>query len=150
MSQAREGACRCGQVRFRLTGAPLLTMACHCKGCQRMTAGPFSLSVLVTEDGFEVAAGEPVVGGAGSSDLDHYFCPRCMSWMFTRPKGIGPFVNVRTPLLDDPTGLDPFVETQTAEKLSWATTPAVESFERFPGPEDFGRLMAAFAERSHS
>jgi len=148
MTQVREGGCRCGQVRFRMTGAPLITMACHCTGCQRMTASAFSLSVLLPEEAFEVTAGEPVVAGAGSPDLDHHFCPRCMSWMFTRPKAIGPFVNVRTTLLDDPAGLEPFIETQTAEKLPWATTPAGESFERFPAMDDFGRLIAAYAQRN--
>lgn len=144
----RDGGCRCGQVRFRLQGRPLVTMACHCKGCQRMTASAFSLSALVAEEAFEVTAGEPVIGGARSPDLDHYFCPHCMSWMFTRPHGIGPFVNVRNTLLDDPTGLEPYIETQTAEKLPWAVTPAVESFERFPAMDDFGRVMAAYAARS--
>lgn len=147
MSQVREGGCRCGQVRFRLTAKPLVTMACHCKGCQRMTASAFSLSVLMSEDGFEVTAGETVVAGARSPELDHHFCPSCMSWMFTRPKAIGPFVNVRTPLLDDPSGLEPFIETQTAEKLPWARTPAAHSFDRFPAPDDFGPLMAAYAAR---
>ena len=32
-----EGGCRCGRVRFQITVAPLLVMACHCRGCQSMT-----------------------------------------------------------------------------------------------------------------
>ena len=40
----QEGGCRCGQVRFRIDGGPLITMACHCTGCQRMTAsGSFAV-----------------------------------------------------------------------------------------------------------
>lgn len=147
MTDVREGSCRCGQVRFRLTARPLVTMACHCKGCQRMTAGPFSLSALVADDAFEVTAGEPVLGGARTEGLEHNFCPACMSWLFTRPKAIGPFVNVRTTMLDDPSGLEPFIETQTAEKFPWAVTPATRSFDRFPGPDDFGALMAEYAGR---
>jgi hypothetical protein len=57
------------------------------------------------------------------------------------------FVAVRTTMLDDPSGLDPFIDTMTAEKLPWAVTPAVVSFEGFPPPEDYGALMQAFAER---
>jgi len=55
---AREGGCRCGQVRFRFTAQPLLTMACHCRGCQRMTGSAFSLSAAYPASGFEVTAGE--------------------------------------------------------------------------------------------
>jgi hypothetical protein len=31
-----EGGCLCGQVRVKVSAPPLLTMACHCTGCQRM------------------------------------------------------------------------------------------------------------------
>ena len=68
-----------------------------------------------------------------------------MSWMFTRPEDA--FVNVRTTLLDEFGDLDPFMETMTAEKLPWATTPAVESFEGFPGLDDYRRLIPAYAGR---
>jgi hypothetical protein len=126
--------------------APVMTMACHCKGCQRMSASAFSLSALVPSEGFAVTEGEPVIGGLHGA-TQHYFCPYCMSWLFTRPEGADGFVNVRTTMLDDTTGLDPFIETMTAEKLAWAVTPAVESFAGFPAPADFGRLMQAYAAR---
>lgn len=142
----REGGCRCGQVRFRITRDPLITMACHCRGCQRMTASAFSLSALVSADSFEVTAGEPVIGGLRRATR-HYFCPYCMSWLFTRPEDAEAFVNVRSTMFDDPSGLEPYMETMTAEKAPWATTPAVRSFEGFPQPGDFGPLMQGYAER---
>ena len=142
----REGGCRCGQVRFKISAPPLITMACHCTGCQKMTASAFSLSVLTRSAGFEVTQGEPVLGGLHGATR-HFFCPHCKSWMFTRPDDAPHVVNVRTTLLDDPSGLEPFMETMTAEKLRWAVTPAVESFEGFPPFEFYGPMMAAFAAR---
>ena len=142
--RVREGGCRCGEVRFVVRSEPLITMACHCTGCQRMTASAFSLSALVAAGDFEVTAGEPVIGGLRGATR-HFFCPRCMSWMFTRPEGLDAFVNVRTPMLDEVEGLDPFIETMTAERLPWAVTPAAHSFERFPAPDAFGPLMSAYA-----
>ena len=141
------GHCRCGQTRFRIDAAPLLTMACHCTGCQRMSASAFSLSALFAADAFEVTAGEPVIGGL-HGPTRHFFCPHCMSWMFTRPEGADHVVNVRATLLDDATGFAPFMETFTAEKLPGAATPAVRSFAGFPAMEDYGELMAAYAERA--
>jgi hypothetical protein len=139
-----SGGCRCGQVRFAVASPPLLTMACHCTGCQRMTGGPYSLSVMVGSEGFEVTAGEPVRGGL-RKDVAHNHCPHCMSWVFTRlPDGV-PFVNVRATLLDDPSWFTPFMESYTAEMLSWAKTPAKHSFERHPAPEEWRRLMAEYA-----
>lgn len=140
----RDGGCRCGQVRFTISAPPLITMACHCTGCQKMTSSAFSLSVLTLSTGFAVTQGEPVLGGLHGATR-HFFCPHCKSWMFTRPDGAEHLVNVRTTLLDDPSGLDPYMETMTAEKLPWAVTPAVESFEGFPPVEAYGPMMEAFA-----
>lgn len=144
MSDDGQGGCRCGAVRFRVDGEPLITMACHCTGCQRMTASAFSLSSLYPSGAFEVTAGSPVVGGLRGATR-HYFCPDCMSWLFTRPEGMDAFVNVRSTMLDDTRGYRPFVETYTSEKLAWATTGAVRSFEAFPPEGLFPELLAAFA-----
>ena len=138
-----EGGCRCGATRIRVTKAPILTMACHCAGCQLMSASAFSLSVAVPADGFEIVEGEPVLGGK-SRDM-HHFCPHCMTWMFTRPPGLDWFVNVRAPVLDDHLWVVPFVETFTAEKLPWASTPAKHSFETLPELSAYDGLIKAFA-----
>lgn len=143
---ARDGGCRCGKVRFRITAPPLITSACHCTGCQRMTGSAFSLSAAIPSEGFAVVDGTPVVGGLHGDDIHHYFCGYCMSWIFTRAVGFDWFVNVRTTMLDDATGLDPFIETFTSEKLPWATTPATHRFAQFPAMEDYGELTAQYAK----
>ncbi|SPH18542.1 hypothetical protein DEA8626_02081 [Defluviimonas aquaemixtae] len=138
------GGCRCGHVRFTVDAEPLITMACHCRGCQRMTASAFSLSSLYAADSFTISKGEPVIGGLRGATR-HYFCPDCMSWLFTRPEGLDDFVNVRASMMDDCSAYRPFVETQTDEKLPWATTGAVRSFNRFRSMEEFPALLAEFA-----
>lgn len=140
------GSCRCGQVQLRITARPVLTMACHCKGCQRMSASAFSLSAAIPTAGFEVVRGEPVVGGLRNPDLRHFFCPSCMSWMFTR--FLPEFVNLRVTMLDDASWFAPYVETWTRTRLPWATTPAVHSYAEFPSMEDYPRLAAEFAARA--
>jgi hypothetical protein len=113
-----------------------------------MTSSAFSLSALFAADAFEVTAGEPVIGGLHGEDVRHYFCPHCMSWMFTRPEAIPQFVNVRSTLFDGVEGLEPYAETYTSEKLPWVTTPAVVSFERFPEEEGaWMELMGGYAGR---
>lgn len=135
-----EGGCRCGRVRLKISAPPLLTMACHCTGCQSMSASAYSLSTAIPSDGFEVTEGEPVIGGL------HGACPHCMSWMFTRPEGLDWFVNLRPTMLDDPGWFTPFVETWTSEKLPWATTPAVHSYAALPAMEEYEALTAEFAQ----
>jgi hypothetical protein len=117
-------------------------MACHCAGCQSMSASAFSLSLAIPADGF-VIEGEPVLGGL-SRDM-HYFCPRCRTWMFTRPPGMDWFVNLRPSMLDDHRWFVPFVETWTGEKLAWAATSARHSYEKVPDLAEFEPLIREFA-----
>jgi hypothetical protein len=145
----QEGGCRCGQVRLKISAQPFLTMACHCTGCQKMSSSAYSLSAAIPAEGFEVIAGEPVIGGLHGVDR-HYFCPHCMTWMFTRPQGMDWFVNLRPTMLDDTSGVSPFIETFTSEKLAFAETGAVHSYETFPPMEAFDGLMQEFAERAAS
>jgi len=140
----REGGCRCGKVRFRLTVDPLITSACHCRGCQRMSSSAFSMTAIMPPTGFEVISGETVIGGL-RGEQKHHFCGDCMTWVFTEP-GFG-VINVRSTLLDDPEDFAPFIETMTAEKLSWAVTPAIHGFAGFPPEAAFGPLMAEYAAR---
>ena len=116
-----------------------------------MTASAFSLSIAVQRDRFEITRGanEVVRGGEQENDdQQHRHCTFCKSWLFTEVAPQLGFVNVRTTMLDDPSGLEPFIETQTAEKLPWATTPAEHSFERFPEMEKYVSLVEAYAARS--
>ncbi|SCZ34828.1 Uncharacterized conserved protein [Afifella marina DSM 2698] len=114
-----------------------------------MSASAFSLSVAVPAAGFRILSGEPVIGGAQEMQgIVHSFCGHCMSWVFTRfPEVMGEIVNVRSTMLDDTTGLEPFIETCTAEKLDWVTTPAKHSFAHFPAPEEFPALIEEYGRR---
>ena len=81
------GHCRCGALRIEISAPPVLTAACHCRGCQRMSASAFSLTAMVPAKAFRVVEGEPVKGGMHGPTLDHYFCANCKSWVFTRIVG---------------------------------------------------------------
>lgn len=141
------GGCRCGGVRFRIGAAPLMEMACHCRVCQQMTSSAFSTGLLVAADAFEIE-GETVAGGTPSEARDHRHCDRCKSWVFTAVRARPSTVNVRATLLDDPSWFAPWLETQTAEGLSWAGTGAARSYSRFPPAEELQSLVAAYrAER---
>ena len=143
-----DGGCRCGKVRLRISKPPMITMLCHCTGCQRMTASAFSTTIMVPSDGFDVTQGETVIGGMHGDQGRHNHCEWCKSWMFTRiPPEYGPFVNVRATMLDDPSWFVPFAEVFTSEALPWAIARAPHAYEEFPPMEDYQKLIGAFAER---
>lgn len=134
----------CGGIRFRVTAPPLLTAACHCTGCQKLSASAYSLTIAVPSDGFSVTRGEPVIGGMHGQHRQLY-CPHCKNWMFTQPHGLDFIVNVRATMLDDHHWYAPFIEVFTSEKLPWASTCAVHSFATQPDLDGFGPLIEAFA-----
>jgi len=147
MNLPLAGGCRCDRVRIRATKAPLLTMACHCNGCQKMSSSAFSVTAMFLADGFEVTKGETTIGGAHGPDLHHRFCAHCMTWMFTRLSFAPHLVNVRATMFDDRAWFAPFVETHTKTRLPWAVTGAARSFDEFPPREAWAGLMAEFAAR---
>ena len=64
-----NGACLCGQVKVRVTEAPVVAAACHCRACQKLTGGAYSLSLMLPASGLSVEgetvtdAGRKVVSG---------------------------------------------------------------------------------------
>jgi hypothetical protein len=139
-----EGGCMCGEVRFRVSAPPLLAVACHCTGCQKLSASAYSLSLVVPIGGFVVLRGEPVMGGMHGPHRQLY-CPRCKNWMFTHPQGLDFLVNIRATMLDEHDWYAPFVEVHTCEKFLWATTPAKHSFATQPDRDGYTALIEAYA-----
>lgn len=56
------------------------------------------------------------------------------------------FVNVRSTMLEDSRTYKPFIETCTDERLEWASTGAVHSFNKFPPQEKFPELLQEYAQ----
>ncbi len=140
------GACLCGSVQVTVTSAPLLTLACHCRDCQKLSASAYSLTTMVSRDGFSYT-GELCQGGLGSSKRTHYFCKSCLNFVFTQIEGAEQRINLRTSMLDRAAAFAPFVELMTDEKMPWANVPAVHSFPRFPdSPAVLQSLLDAYAK----
>lgn len=142
------GTCRCSTIRFELLAAPIMTVACHCRDCQRMTSSAFSLTAMVPAHGFKITKGEPVERSLPNSLRHHFFCPDCMTWLFTKMEGVDARINMRPTLCDDASWVKPFIETMTRDKLPWAATSAVHSFDGFPAPDEFQSLQARFASEA--
>ncbi len=146
VERLQVGSCRCGGVAFEIAGEPLITMACHCVGCQRMTASAFSLSAMYPAERFTVTAGAPVLGGL-RGETRHYFCDSCKSWLYTSPEGAREYVNVRATMCDNAQTFQPFMECYTKEKLAWVNIPCAYSFEGFPDRADYAVMIPEFASR---
>ena len=139
-----SAACMCGRVQMRIAQAPVISMACHCRGCQRLTSGPYSLTLMLPEAGFKVE-GPTEIGALHKADMQHHFCAHCKNWVYSDGERIPGFVNFRSTMLEDASWVTPFVESNVASKLPGVVSGAKYSYQGFPPPENRQMLMEGFA-----
>ncbi len=124
---ALEGHCTCGDVRYRLTRAPLVVHCCHCRWCQRESGASFALNAMIEMEYLELVAGEPeavVTPSASGKGQKVLRCPRCRVALWSHYAGGGDWVGfVRVGTLDDPDALPPDVHIFIASKQPWVVLP---------------------------
>jgi hypothetical protein len=132
MNAGREGACTCGEVRYRLTSEPLFVHCCHCLNCQRQTGSAFVVNILIETDRVELLSGAPQPVDAerpGRKPQTIWRCPTCQVALYSE-YGHPQIRFVRAGTLDDPSTVAPDVHIFTRTKLPWVTLPgSVPAFE---------------------
>jgi len=121
-----EGHCTCGQVRYRLTTAPMITHCCHCSWCQRETGTAFALNTLIETDRLEVTGAVEYVMTPSASGKGQEIarCPVCKVAVFSHYAGAGRvFAFVRVGTLDAPSACPPDVHIFTSTKQPWVVLP---------------------------
>jgi hypothetical protein len=139
-----KASCLCGQVQMRVSAPPIIAMACHCTGCQKLTSGAYSLTLMIPGDGLAVE-GATELGALRRPESQHHYCPRCKSWLYTTSPRLQGMVNFRPTMLEDASWVAPYIESWVSEKLPGVVTGAKHSFDQFPSPDQYPELMAAFA-----
>jgi hypothetical protein len=137
---ALEGRCTCGDVRYRLTAAPMFVHCCHCRWCQRETGASFALNAMIEADRLVLMAGA-AEGVLTPTDSGHgqriHRCPSCRVALWSHYSGSGPNVAfVRVGTLDEPDRVQPDVHIFTASKQPWVQlsdeVPAFDEFYDLP------------------
>lgn len=142
-----EGSCLCGAVQIRVTAPPLLTLACHCRDCQKLSASAYSLTTMFPSDHFS-CTGELIKGGLCSSGRTHYFCKSCLNFVYSQIGGAEQRINLRTSVLNDAASFEPFVELMTDEKMPWSHVPVARSFSQYPASlDELQALMVGYSNQ---
>ena len=136
MSEAREGGCQCGRVRYRFEGEPISLAVCHCKECQRQTGSAFGMSLTVREKDFQLLKGElKTFDRAADSGrtVTCAFCPECGTRIYHQPHYRKDAINIKPGTFDDTSFLQPKLEVWTKRKHAWITfSGELRSFEEQP------------------
>lgn len=155
-SETFEGACTCGEIRYRMTSAPLFVHCCHCTWCQRESGAAFALNAMIETDRLQLLQGTPELvdtpSNSGKGQLIAR-CPRCHVALWSHYAGAGKalaFVRVGT--LKEPARMPPDIHIFTSTRQPWVQLspdiPAVaEYYDRasYWPAESLARREAALA-----
>lgn len=123
MSEGGEGGCLCGAIRYRMAGAPLSSVICHCASCRRASGAPTVAWLTVSRGQFEILSGSPRAYQS-SPGVTRQFCRTCGSAL-TYETAISPAtIDVTTASLDDPNRFPPTDEVWLDHKVDWQITDA--------------------------
>ena len=56
-SSVRHGSCACGSVQYKMIGEPMVTHACHCRDCQKLTGSAFVMNAWTERDNLKIEPG---------------------------------------------------------------------------------------------
>lgn len=132
----RSGGCRCGDVRYEVSGDPLHHALCHCGDCRASAGAPAVAWIAFPDSAFAVTAGAPQTF-EGTPGAKRAFCGRCGTGLFyTNAQVLPGLVDIQSATLDDPAADAPGAHIQVAERLPYmADLGALPEFERYPsGP----------------
>ena len=82
MSEAIDGACLCGRVKFRVRGPFLTFHLCHCSQCRRSTGSAHAANIFAEAEQIEWLGGEDLIKRYTPDEADvisKCFCSHCGS-----------------------------------------------------------------------
>jgi hypothetical protein len=126
------GHCLCGNVRYRVSAAPLWQGACHCTDCQRQTGTAFSAIVGVPRAALQIEGDTlssfTTTGEVHGGPTQRHFCSGCGSPIVSLVEALPDLAFIKAGTLDDASWLEPAVEVWTRSAQPWS--PHLEGAER--------------------
>ena len=117
-----SGGCGCGNIRYVLTGEPVVALNCHCRDCQRATGSAYFPAVLVLNSAFELEKGSPR-WYESKADAGHKmrraFCADCGSPVFIENGANDQCTVLYAGSLDDPSRYQPARDIYVKSAQPW-------------------------------
>ena len=127
MTEAHEGGCLCGEVRYAVRGEPVRTSVCHCAYCQHRTGTAFAVLPVFRAEAVALLRGETASYRHRSDEsgrwLDTEFCPRCGTTVAIRVERSPGVVVIAGGTFDDPRWFRVDRHIWTRSKLPWVALP---------------------------
>lgn len=133
LNKFHRGGCLCGDLRYEVSGPPVLKGLCHCRYCQCRTGSAFGLNIYFPKTKIYLMSGK-VKSFEFQTESDHKFitefCGNCGTTVFLKPQLAGDNVGIAGGTFDPPTfWATPSVEVFTRSKANFFQTKIAKSYE---------------------
>ena len=118
MADELEGGCQCGTVRYRISGAPIMTALCHCTLCRRANAAPAIAWAMYEDAQVTFPNARPTVYES-SPGARRGFCSRCGTQICFSADYIPGLVDITIGSFDEPGRMPPALHYWESERLPW-------------------------------
>jgi hypothetical protein len=117
-TNAYEGGCLCGAVRYRATAAPVRGVMCHCVQCRRHSGAPALCFVHFPVASFTWTRGEPT-RYQSSEFAQRGFCANCGSTLSMHEEVLADRMLIAVGSLDEPDRARIDDHVWTRQQVSW-------------------------------
>jgi hypothetical protein len=122
------GGCRCGAVRFEVSGEPLSVGYCHCSDCRRATGAP--VSAFVGFHAEEVSLSGDMLRSFENGAVTRSFCGTCGSPVAYLDQRLDDHIYFMLGAMDMPADYKPTLHSYVREQLPYVHMP--DGLQRFP------------------
>ena len=126
MTYPTTGTCQCAQVHYKIKQAPIITVVCHCADCQKVSAGAFTLTMMLRREDFELVRGELAIfdrPADSGSIARYYFCPSCSNRIYHKNPDKPEVILLKPGTLDDTSIIKPERHVWTKGAQPWVELP---------------------------
>lgn len=113
-----DGGCRCGAIRYRVAGPPVMVEYCHCNSCRKSSGSVVSVLAGFPRDGFEILKGEPTYYDS-TPVVRRSFCGDCGTPLFYENQDYAGEVYITLGSFDQPENLPPDRHIWASERIRW-------------------------------
>ena len=121
MKTLLSGGCLCGAVRYEISAAPVRSVNCHCRTCQKWTGAPHLPLLFVPASALTVTGDYkeyPTLSAAGNK-VYRGFCDKCGTPLFGRNERYSKLRPLAALTLDHPASYKPQLDMWVSDAQPW-------------------------------
>ena len=121
MSEAVQGSCHCGSVKWEFDMPIKVAVMCHCTLCRKLSGTDYSCHVFIAENQFRLLQGEESLSSyRPTEDTEKLFCKTCGAPAYGRnSKRMPGHVLVGRSSIDSDVDIRPRFQVFTESKGDW-------------------------------